>query len=381
MNLSVLRAKIATAFKFGPDADFVLTYTDEDGDAVMLDDDDDLRDAALRQKLNPLRITVELRKSQPTEQKEINSTPEKPAAQDPLSQIMSAIEGLKPAQEESLAHLKSAIGEAIKSIPEPIPDALAKLSHEVLAAAPPPLAELMKPFVQMMAPSNVGNGLARAEESSTSSTSVAEDVPVAVPAKAKPKAKACLDLRSVLKDAPIAAPSGAEASQGQQPSMYPSVEELLFPSNSVDKPVCKGKIDAQSKGKSVMSSATQPASPHAVPIHVPPPPLPCGFRPRRSQSICPWDLENTTKVSSDSRWRVPMHKVPYAPPAAVSHAPPGYGPSPHFPYPGRLLSSGYPYGDVTGSMESSTSRSIHRWIQCDGCGVQPIVGPRFKSNV
>jgi next-to-BRCA1 protein 1 len=65
----------------------------------------------------------------------------------------------------------------------------------------------------------------------------------------------------------------------------------------------------------------------------------------------------------------------------VSHAPPGYGPSPHFPYPGRLLSSGYPYGDVTGSMESSTSRSIHRWIQCDGCGVQPIVGPRFKSNV
>ena len=47
----------------------VLTYTDEDGDIVMLDDDDDLRDAALRQKLNPLRITVQLKKNQPTEKR------------------------------------------------------------------------------------------------------------------------------------------------------------------------------------------------------------------------------------------------------------------------------------------------------------------------
>jgi next-to-BRCA1 protein 1 len=32
-------------------------------------------------------------------------------------------------------------------------------------------------------------------------------------------------------------------------------------------------------------------------------------------------------------------------------------------------------------MENSAPRSLHRWIQCDGCGVQPIVGPRYKSNV
>jgi next to BRCA1 gene 1 protein len=69
MNLSALRARIDTAFKFGPDVDFVLTYTDEDGDIVMLDDDDDLRDAALRQRLNPLRITVQLKKNQPTEKR------------------------------------------------------------------------------------------------------------------------------------------------------------------------------------------------------------------------------------------------------------------------------------------------------------------------
>ncbi|RLM79648.1 hypothetical protein C2845_PM12G19080 [Panicum miliaceum] len=382
MNLSALRAKIATAFRFGPDADFILTYIDEDGDAVMLDDDDDLRDAALRQKLNPLRITVQLKRSQPTEQKEKNSAPVKPTPQDPLSQIMSVIEGLKPAQEESLAHIKSAIGEAFKSIPEPILDALAKLSHEALDAAPQPLAELMKPFVQMMAPSNSGNGPsdAHADGSSSSSSGVTE---TQAPAnKDEPKANACLGLRSVLEEAPAPAPAApsAGASQGQQPSMYPSVEELLFPSNSVDKSVCKGKIDAQSKGKSVMSSATQHA-PHAV--HAPPPPPPCvseWFHPRRSQPL-QWQSEDNAKVTSDSRWRIPMYKVPYAPPAAVPHAPPGYGPSPHFPYPGRLLSSGHPYGDMSGNMENSAPRSLHRWIQCDGCGVQPIVGPRYKSNV
>ncbi|CAN6244920.1 unnamed protein product [Urochloa humidicola] len=380
MNLSALRAKIATAFKFGPDADFVLTYTDEDGDAVMLDDDDDLRDAALRQKLNPLRITVQLKRSQPTEQEGRDSTPVKPTAQDPLSQIMSAIEGLKPSQQESLAHIKSAIGEAIKSIPEPIPDALAKLSREVLDAAPPPLAELMKPFVQMMSPSSSGNGPSAHAGGSSSSSSGVTETQAPAKDKAEPKAKASLGLRSVLQEAaPAPAAPSVGTSQGQQPSLYPSVEELLFPSNSVDMSVCKGNIDAQSKGKSVMSSATQ-SFPHAVPIHAPPPPPPCGFRPRRSLPH-QWQSEDKSKVSSDSRWRIPMYKVPHAPPAAVPHAPPGYGPSPHFPYPGRLLSSGHPYGDLAGNMENSAPRSLHRWIQCDGCGVQPIVGPRYKSNV
>ncbi|GJN21472.1 hypothetical protein PR202_gb08950 [Eleusine coracana subsp. coracana] len=134
INLSALRAKIANAFKFGPDAEFILTYTDEDGDAVMLDDDDDLL-----MPLNNSRVTESV----------------KPTAQDPVSQIMSAIEALKPisksstAPEECLAQIKSAVGEAIKSIPEPIPDALAKLSHEVLDSAPPPFAELIKPLVQV----------------------------------------------------------------------------------------------------------------------------------------------------------------------------------------------------------------------------------------
>lgn len=376
MNLSALRARIDTAFKFGPDVDFVLTYTDEDGDIVMLDDDDDLRDAALRQRLNPLRITVQLKKNQPTEIKD-TSAPVKSAAQDPLSQLMSAIEGLKPVQEDSLAHIKSAIGEAIKSIPEPIPDALAKLSHEILDAAPPPLAELMKPFAQLMAPNNNGNGPSDVHAEGSSSSSSAQ-----VPAEAKnePKVRPSLGLKTVLKEAAGPIPN-AGASQVQQPLMYPSVEEMLFPCNSVDKSVCKGKIDAQSKGKSVTSSGIQPA-PHSLRTHAPPPPHPCiseWSRAQRSQHR-QLKFEDNAKTTNDSRWRIPMYKMPYAPPPPAV-PPPGYVPSPHFPYPGRLLSSGHPYGDLAGNMENSAPHSLHRWIQCDGCGAQPIVGPRYKSNV
>ncbi|KAJ1279769.1 hypothetical protein BS78_04G180800 [Paspalum vaginatum] len=376
MNLSALRAKITTAFKFGPDADFILTYTDEDGDVVMLDDDDDLRDAALRQKLNPLRIAVQLKIIQPTEQKERHSTPAKSTGQDPLSQIVSAIEGLKPVQEESLAHIRSAIGEAIKSIPEPIPDALAKLSHEVLDAAPPPLAELMKPFVQLVAPINSGNGPSDVHAKAKDEPSGVSETQMPAKAKDEPNARASLGLKSVLEEA--SAPIDG-VPQGQQSSMYPSVEELLFPNNSVDKSVCKGRIDTQSKGKSVMSSATQPA-PHSVPTHIPPPPRRFQPHPWQSEDNAKsindsrWRSKGNAKSISDSRWRIPMYDMPCAPP-------PRCMPPPQFIYPGRFLSPGHPYGDIAGNMENSAPRSTHLWIQCDGCGVQPVVGPRYKSNV
>ncbi|XP_062222889.1 protein JOKA2-like [Phragmites australis] len=406
INLPALRAKIASAFKFGPDADFILTYTDEDGDVVMLDDDDDLRDAALHQKLNPLRINVQLKSSHPTEQQDTNSAPVKPTAQDPLSQIISAIEAMKPisstlsspAQEERLAQMKSAVGEAIKSIPEPVPDALAKLSHEVLDAVPPPLTDLIKPLLQLITPSNSSNGPSVHADGSSSSSSVVTQTQMPAKAKDEPKARESFGsrsvnaqksesseargLRSVLGEAAAPAPApNAGTSQDQQPSLYPSVEELLFPTNSVDKSVCKGN---QSEGKSVISSAMKPAPP--VPTLAPPPPPPSiseWFQPRRCQPH-PWQSEANAKAISDSRWRIPMYKVPHAPPtppAPLHHTPPGYGPSPRFPYPGRLLSSGHLYGDLSNNTENSAPRSLHRWIQCDGCGVQPIVGPRYKSNV
>ncbi|KAG2678763.1 hypothetical protein I3760_11G018600 [Carya illinoinensis] len=54
-----LRKKICDLFKFPADADFILTYVDEDGDVVTLFDDDDLSDA-VDQCLKFVKIDVQL---------------------------------------------------------------------------------------------------------------------------------------------------------------------------------------------------------------------------------------------------------------------------------------------------------------------------------
>jgi next to BRCA1 gene 1 protein len=49
-NLARLRSNVASALKFSPDIAFVLTYTDKDGDKVMLDDKNNLCDARITQQ-------------------------------------------------------------------------------------------------------------------------------------------------------------------------------------------------------------------------------------------------------------------------------------------------------------------------------------------
>uniref|UniRef100_A0ACD5YT19 Uncharacterized protein n=1 Tax=Avena sativa TaxID=4498 RepID=A0ACD5YT19_AVESA len=413
LNLSALRSKIASAFKFGPDADFILTYTDDDGDVVMLDDDEDLHDAAIHQKLNPLRISVQLKNSHTgesqTDRQDPNPAPFRvTTTQDPLAQIKSVIdEALKPmseplrstAREDPLAHLKSAFYESMKAIHEPIPESLAKLSREALDAAPPQLAEVIKPFVDLITSTNSGLSAGHAHGPSGSSGGVQQEQ-VDLKANDQPKAEArdsrhlkahtpgsseTGGLKSVLVDAPVEVLS--EASKGQRESLYPSLDKLMSTSNSSgNTSACKGMSDAHSKGKSVMPSAA-PLAPPSVPSFRPSPPIAFGnewSQPRRwadewSQTRSFWLPETNAKPSSDPRWRIPMHKAPHPSPP-LPHAPLSYGHSPRFPYPGRLLSAGRLYGDL-GNNTESLSRPSHRWIQCDGCGVQPIVGPRFKSNV
>jgi len=421
LNLSALRSKISSAFKFGPDVDFILTYTDDDGDVVMLDDDEDLHDAAIHQKLNPLRISVQLKNSHTgaSQTDQQDPTPPRATTQDPLAQIKSVIdEALKPiseplrstAREDPLAHLKSALEESMKAIHEPIPESLAKLSREVLDAAPPQLAELIKPFVNLITSTNSSQSAGHAHSPSGSSSDV-QQAQVGLKANDQPKAEVrdsrplkarspgasseVGGLKSVLVDGP--------ASQVQRESLYPSVEELVFTTNTGgNRSGSKGMSDAQSKGKSVMSSAA-PLAPPTVPDFTAPfnaaefraPDLRTpsngtefrtpfyGFGNEWSQArrwADEWSQprsirqpEAKAKPSSDHNWRIPMYKEHHpAPP--VPHAPLGYGHCPRFPYPGRLLSTGRLYGD-------HGNNSSHRWIQCDGCGVQPIVGPRFKSNV
>ncbi|KAJ3701658.1 hypothetical protein LUZ61_005363 [Rhynchospora tenuis] len=68
LKLAQLRSKIRECFNINHGTAFNLTYIDEDGDAVLLGDDADLHDAAIKQGLNPLRIDIKLKYNPPPTQ-------------------------------------------------------------------------------------------------------------------------------------------------------------------------------------------------------------------------------------------------------------------------------------------------------------------------
>ncbi|KAH9299199.1 hypothetical protein KI387_030881, partial [Taxus chinensis] len=63
ISLEALRSKIRELFKFSPNTNIVITYTDEDADVVTMADDVDFLDA-VNQGLNPLRLDVSLATTQ-----------------------------------------------------------------------------------------------------------------------------------------------------------------------------------------------------------------------------------------------------------------------------------------------------------------------------
>ncbi|KAL6882559.1 hypothetical protein ACP4OV_011249 [Aristida adscensionis] len=468
-DLAALRSKIACAFKFDPDAEFILTYTDEDEDVVMLDDDNDLRDAAISQKLNPLRINVQLKSNK-------TGTPR---TKQPASNSRSL---RSTALEDQLAQVKSAIDEALKFVPEQVPAVLAKLSHDLrsrAASSAPSLAELLDRFAKMLTPSSkVQPSNGTADISSCSSSDWTQTF-------GNSKIK---HVSSPLTGSASETTSDMQSSETPKELGLKSVlseESLVFTSSVGMKSDCKGsadtetkrKSDACSKGKSVISSTVMPPIPNTShsarnPWSVPAPSM---------GEVSPSYVPNSTYGSNGKTnggiaptfpnpWSVPapsmgevlpcyvpnstyglhgktnsglapptfplkssmFHPPPPPPPAAVMPPPPAM-PTPVMPWQSALLPTPNIYSPLKlnsplvssylpspeGVYSSGSSRrydmpsslsnylstmeglntltnshrdlsvnygnipqpALHRWIQCDGCGVTPIYGPRYKSNV
>ncbi|KAK3142293.1 hypothetical protein QOZ80_4BG0344740 [Eleusine coracana subsp. coracana] len=262
-SLVALRSKIASAFKFSSDVEFILTYTDEDGDVVMLDDENDLRDAAINQKLNPLRIDIQLK----------NDNIKAPRTK---HQALNSRSLRSTTLEDQLVHVKSAIDEAMKFVPEQVPAVLTKLSHDLrsrAASSVPSLAELLDRLATLMTPK--GNAEASSGHAYGSSCSSS---------------------------------GGPEASRNT-------------------------KIEHENK--LMTGSASQSPDMQTAP----------GLK-----SVLPEDPE-----------------------AQVEQAP-VYHSVDSLKFTGSL-------GNKSHRKGSTIAESMHKWIQCDGCGATPIPGPRYKSNV
>jgi next-to-BRCA1 protein 1 len=66
------------------------------------------------------------------------------------------------------------------------------------------------------------------------------------------------------------------------------------------------------------------------------------------------------------------------PPASAYHYDPSKFSMHPYGYYQDLLGS---YGFASRAYGSIPQPAAHKWIECDGCGVTPIVGPRYKSIV
>ncbi|KAK4438549.1 protein JOKA2 [Sesamum alatum] len=94
LSMDGLREKILSLFSFATDTVLMLTYIDEDGDVVTLVDSDDLRDV-VKQGLNPIRITVKL-SSEKTARRfnsssEISTPLRSPRVQPPLQNLHAGV--------------------------------------------------------------------------------------------------------------------------------------------------------------------------------------------------------------------------------------------------------------------------------------------------
>ncbi|VAH48775.1 unnamed protein product [Triticum turgidum subsp. durum] len=397
-NLAALRSKIANAFKFSPEEQFILTYTDEDGDVVMLDDDDDLRDAAVSQELNPLRIDVQLKSSTA-------------GAPQPKQQALNSRSKMSAAMEDQLAQVKSAIDEALKFVPEQVPAVLVKLSHELrskAASSAPPVRELLDRIAKLMAPKSGIEPTSGLSDSSSGSSSgnpqtlrdmkdnnASESATVSASHSQHAKSSRALGLKSVLVEKTNAQVQQAPGctSIGVPSVLVGSGGKLLYHKKRTDA-LSKGKSHVQSMGKSVMSSSVPPVPSFA----------PGGSTLGSANGYMPFG--SIRKINGDSSSAFPP---PRGPPSSsiptfetnpilnpyssvATHGlqkafppPPAYDynqfrssrPSAVNPY--GIYQDPYSFGSYSGY--GIPQQSIHKWVECDGCGVTPIVGPRYKSTV
>jgi next to BRCA1 gene 1 protein len=417
-NLAFLRSKIESAFEFSSDVEFILTYTDEDGDLVMMDDDNDLCDAAINQKLNPLRINVQLK----------NSNVEAPRTK---QQSSSSRSPKSAALEDQLAQVKSAIDEAMKFVPEQMPTVLANLSHDLRArtvSSVPSLAEFLERLATLMTPKcNMPTSNAPVYGSS-GSFSVGPQASINTRIEHENElmtGSASASQHSDMRSAP--GPKNVlqedHKAQVEQAPLYHSVDSLNFTSSGGKKSdhegstiaESKGRCASQSKGKSTISSSvpavsacTSVATPiqHTSAPSVAEDKLRCwptygsngliggGSQSRRASSVLSPYHRHLGSSSYQYDWQPSFSSTNvYGPPKSDMPSSLGtYVPSKDGLYP---IGNSYKYY-VPSSVSSPEGRYsfgrsynygstpqhvLHKWIQCDGCGVTPIVGPRYKSNV
>ncbi|XP_059657983.1 protein JOKA2-like isoform X2 [Cornus florida] len=374
LDMDGLREKVLSLFNFAPDVDLTLTYVDEDGDVVTLVDEEDLHDV-MRQSLNPLRITVKLNSDKGGRsyaRSSGSSTPMRsPRVQNP-SPIFS-----------------TGVTEILRSLPDPVRKVLSKLPLDFTSKATPSapmIAEIIEHY------SKIGqshlNSVSEFQVGSASSThgEGSRRTTTEAPASKYPKAK--MDEKATPEVLPNSKPeepaskitenvnlaevtNGIEASVSDIPASgpvnlnaSPSGDSFLsgcaFVNDTVDdEDEIKKSGECHLIGKSVGSTSVNltPVAPKVIAADnikdMKKDMKKSSFGPPR---LCNPDSQLITNLNAG---------MPLANDLAATCA--------------RVhpFKRSYYYKNS----DDGLSCVVHRGVQCDGCGVHPIIGPRFKSKV
>lgn len=332
LDMSGLRAKILGLFDFPLSSDLTLTYVDEDGDVVTLVDDDDLLDV-MKQNLKILRVNVQLNNdkfSKSYAKSSGSSTPMRsPRVQDPLPNI----------------NLNAA--DVLKSFPEPFRESLSKISLGLTdltskVAAPSPVISEVLDCLLKMAKASLNPSQQSQVGASSSTQTEATEHPMALEVPTETNATSDEPSRKVrvadvvrgvgvpVKPVPASVDLNLDPSCDSNPSGFTNVISASTP-HVVDGKATKEKNDGQPSewpsGIGASSSSTDSARPLG--------------------NECPVGWMHAVNHSSSNSFLLP-----------------------------RIISSRRRNGR-NGAMVGM----FHRGVQCDGCGVHPITGPRYKSKV
>jgi next to BRCA1 gene 1 protein len=353
LDIAKLSEKIVLAFNLSPSADFILTYEDVDGDTVMLDDDEDLRDAAIIQMLNPLRINVQLKSpsnAAPAAETKPNAPNTAQSLLDNLNQVGSSLEEALKSSPGVLKTFSTVTEDLAKNIPVPI------------------LSELLTAFsklsvAQGVQPSNVPSGGSSIPVSDTKETTP-------TPTASKKKMAHFPD---------------KGAMSGLPNTNY--CEKEVDDNNGVDKLAAS---EMQRKGKATMQNTSQKS--FCRPKSGPPSPMrhdphqnvlrKCpffgqqpGHRPPMLGPHHPsFPIPSFVPFTGPPPPPPPKPQVPDFPSDNVN-APPSDVP----PYPSMLFPVGHPFRKGDGY--KSMFPAYHAGVACDVCDMTPIVGLRYKSIV
>lgn len=350
LDLSGLRGKIISLFNIPPGTEFTLTYVDEDGDLVTLVDDEDLHDV-VKQHLKYLRINVQLNDAKGTKYagSTVNSTPlGSPGAQHPPQKINFGVE------------------EVVKSIPEPLREAVSKLSSEIAAKATsssPMVAEIVEHFLKM-------------GQLYMNSTTQSQQNPLGG-VGCPPHPSMANDLNASNEGSSMGVAPKNDDGLSSRAGKEPLDSSMVNCLNASKEGSSTG--EASKKGNSWNSRADKEVHPSVVTDNqgiasvLASRPVDLNSDPASDYAFAEI-VRDAFKLFSAQNKEAKSGKHRKDKSAALSASS-----SQHPSNPVQLLSTDH-------SCPTNRSRGhggvvLHRGVQCDGCGVDPITGSRYKSKV